>query len=98
MLLRYRVDAVLNFVDGKETFNFVTFEAMAAGCCIVTSSGSGNVRTAASAENLLIERGLDFTEFDYLVLRDEIRRKRRSDIGEFRITGLTPSLLSEVQK
>jgi hypothetical protein len=98
MLLRYRVDAVLNFVDGKETFNFVTFEAMAAGCCIVTSSGSGNVRTAASAENLLIERGLDFTEFDYLALRDEIRRKRRSDIGEFRITGLTPSLLSEVQK
>ena len=97
-LLHHRIDAVANFVDVRETFNFVTFEAMAAGCCIVTSPRSGNVVAAASAENLLIERDEDFAEFDYLALRDEIRRKRRSDIGEFRITGLTPFLLSEVRK
>jgi len=94
-LLQHRIDAVVNFVDGKETFNFVTFEAMAAGCCIVTSPRSGNVVAAASAENLLIEREDDFANLDYLALRDEIRRKRRNDIGEFRLTGLTPSLLSE---
>ena len=94
-LLHHRIDAVVNFVEVKETFNFVTFEAMAAGCCIVTSPRSGNVVAAASAENLLIERHEDFTDFDYLDLRDEIRRKRRNDIGEFRLTGLTPSLLSE---
>lgn len=99
-LLLHRIDAIVNFADAKETFNFVTYEAMAAGCCIVTSSRSGNVVVAASAENLLIERDCDddFANFDYSALRDEIRRKRRSDIGEFRITGLTPSLLSEVRK
>jgi len=96
-LLHHRIDAVVNFVEVKETFNFVTFEAMAAGCCIVTSPRSGNVVAAASAENLLIERHDDFTDFDYLDLRDEIRRKRRNDIGELRLTGLTPSLLSEAQ-
>jgi glycosyltransferase involved in cell wall biosynthesis len=94
-LLHYRIDAVVNFVEVKETFNFVTFEAMAAGCCIVTSPRSGNVVAAASEENLLIERDEDFADFDYLGLCDEIRRKRRNDIGEFRFSGLTPSLLSE---
>ena len=96
-LLDLRIDAVVHFVDGKETFNFVTFEAMAAGCCIVTSAQSGNVFAAASAENLLIERDADFNNFDYLALRDEIRRKRRNEIGEFRLTGLTPSLLSAAE-
>jgi len=96
-LLHHRIDAVVNFTEVKETFNFVTFEAMAAGCCIVTSPRSGNVVAAASAENLLIERDEDFTDFDYLDLHNEIRRKRRNDIGEFRLTGLTPSLLSEAQ-
>jgi glycosyltransferase involved in cell wall biosynthesis len=98
-LLLHRIDAIVNFVDAKETFNFVTFEAMAAGCCIVTSSRSGNVVVAASAESLLIERDCDddFANFDYLALRDEIRRKRRNDIGEFRLTGLTASLLTEAK-
>ena len=97
-LLLHRIDAVVNFVDAKETFNFVTFEAMAAGCCILTSPRSGNVRAAAFAENLLIERDGDFDNFDYLALRDEIRRKRRNEIGEFRVTGLTPSLLLEASR
>jgi hypothetical protein len=98
LLIDHRVDAVMNFVDGKETFNFVTFEAMAAGCCVITSPRSGNVIAAAVAENLLIEVDDDSAAFDYLALRDEIRLKRRTDIGEFRITGLTPKLLSEVKK
>jgi hypothetical protein len=97
-LLEYRIDAVMNFVDGKETFNFVTFEAMAAGCCIVTSPRSGNVLAAASVEGLLIELEDDSIEFDYVALRDEIRAKRRCDLGEFQITGLTPSLLREVNQ
>lgn len=97
-LLEYRIDAVMNFVDGKETFNFVTFEAMAAGCCIVTSPRSGNVLAAASVEGLLIELEDDSIEFDYVALRDEIRAKRRCDFGEFQITGLTPSLLREVNQ
>ncbi len=98
LLIDNRVDAVMNFVDGKETFNFVTFEAMAAGCCVITSPRSGNVIAAAAAENLLIEVDDDYAAFDYLALRDEILLKRRTDIGEFRITGLTPKLLSEVKK
>jgi hypothetical protein len=98
LLIDHRVDAVMNFVDGKETFNFVTFEAMAAGCCVITSPRSGNVIAAAVAENLLIEVDDDSAAFDYLALRDEIRLRRRTDIGEFRITGLTPRLLSEVKK
>jgi glycosyltransferase involved in cell wall biosynthesis len=98
LLIDHRIDAVMNLVEGKETFNFVTFEAMAAGCCVITSPRSGNVIAAATAENLLIEIDDDFAAFDYLALRDEIRSKRRTDIGEFRITGLTPKLLSEAKK
>ena len=92
-LLEHRIDAVMNFVDGKESFNFVTFEAMAAGCCIVTSPRSGNVLVAAANEGLLIELEDDSIDFDYVALRDEIRAKRRCDLGEFHITGLTPALL-----
>ena len=95
VLLEHRVDAVMNFVDGKETFNFVTFEAMAAGCCIVTSPRSGNVLVAAADEGLLIEVEDDSIDFDYIALRDEIQAKRRCDIGVFQITGLTPSLLNK---
>jgi hypothetical protein len=98
LLVDHRIDAVMNLVEGKETFNFVTFEAMAAGCCVITSPRSGNVIAAATAEDLLIEIDDDFSAFDYLALRDEIRLKRRTDIGEFRITGLTPKLLSEAKK
>ena len=98
LLIDHRIDVVMNLVEGKETFNFVTFEAMAAGCCVITSPRSGNVIAAATAENLLIEIDDDFAAFDYLALRDEIRGKRRTDIGEFRFTGLTPMLLSEVKK
>jgi len=97
-LLDHGIDAVVNFVDGKETFNFVTFEAMAAGCCIVTSSRSGNVIAAATDENLVIEVGDDFSKFDYSSLHNEILRKRRNDVGEFRFTGLTPALIAEVTK
>ena len=97
-LLEHRIDAVMNFVDGKETFNFVTFEAMAAGCCIVTSPRSGNVLVAAANEGLLIEVEDDSIDFDYIALRDEIRAKRRCDLGEFQFTGLTPSLLLEVNQ
>ena len=97
-LLDHRIDAVVNFVDGKETFNFVTFEAMAAGCCIITSSRSGNVIAAATDENLLIEVDDDFAKFDYSSVRDQILRKRRNDVGEFRFTGLSPSLIAEVTK
>ena len=98
LLIDHRIDAVMNLVEGKEPFNFVTFEAMAAGCCVITSPRSGNVIAAATAENLLIEIDDDFSAFDYLALRDEIRSKRRTDIGEFRITGLTPKFLSEAKK
>ena len=97
-LVHHRIDAVMNLADGKETFNFVTYEAMAAGCCIITSPRSGNVSSAAAAEGLLIELEDDPESFDYPALREEIRAKRRIDIGEFRITGLTPSLLSEAKK
>ena len=58
----------------------------------------GTAPAAAFAENLLIERDGDFDNFDYLALRDEIRRKRRNEIGEFRVTGLTPSLLLEASR
>jgi len=92
-LVEHKIDAVMNIVDGKETFNFVTFEAMAAGCCIITSDRSGNVIAAAARENLLIEVADDPESFDYLGMRDQIRSKRRIDVGEFHITGLTPSLL-----
>ena len=97
-LSQHRIDAVMNFVDGKEAFNFVTFEAMAAGCCIVTSPRSGNVLVAAANEGLLIELEDDSIDFDYVSLRDEIRAMRRCDLGEFQFTGLTPSLLLEVNQ
>ena len=95
-LVEHRIDAVMNFVDGKETFNFVSFEAMAAGCCIVTSPRSGNVLVAAEDEGLLIELEDDPVAFDYIALGDEIRAKRRCDLGEFHISGLTPALLLRV--
>ena len=95
-LVEHRIDAVMNFVDGKETFNFVSFEAMAAGCCIVTSPRSGNVLVAAENEGLLIELEDDPVAFDYIALGDEIRAKRRCDLGEFHISGLTPALLLRV--
>ena len=98
VLLEHRIDAVMNFVDGKETFNFVTFEAMAAGCCVLTSPRSGNVLAAAAAENLLVQVEDDAAEFDYLGIRDEIRGKRRVEICNFEITGLTPAVLEELFK
>jgi hypothetical protein len=88
----------MNFVDGKETFNFVTFEAMAAGCCVLTSPRSGNVLAAAAAENLLVQVEDDAAEFDYLGVRDEIRGKRRVEICNLEITGLTPAVLEELFK
>jgi len=96
LLLENRIDAVVNLVEGKETFNFVAFEAMAAGCCVIASLGSGNVVVAAEAEDLLVEVEDGVIEFDYEAIRDEIRCKRRCDIGRFEITGLTPALLSVV--
>ena len=96
LLLENRIDAVANLVEGKETFNFVTFEAMAAGCCVLTSLGSGNVVVAAESEGLLVQVEDGVMGFDYEAIRDEIRRKRRCDIGRFHITGLTPALLSVV--
>ncbi len=96
LLLENRIDAVVNLVEGKETFNFVTFEAMAAGCCVVASHGSGNVVVAAEGEGLLVQVEDGIMEFDYEAIRDEIRRKRRCDVGRFEFTGLTPALLSVV--
>lgn len=94
-LLEHRIDAIVNLVDGKETFNFVTYEAMAAGCCVLTSARSGNVLLAAAAEGLLVEVPDEETEFDYESILREVRSRRRTDIGEFRLTGLTPRLVRE---
>jgi len=94
-LLEHQIDAIINLVDGKETFNFVTYEAMAAGCCVLTSARSGNVLLAAAAEGLLVEVQDEETEFEYDSIVREIRTRRRNDIGEFLLTGLTPQLVRD---
>lgn len=94
LLISHQIDAVVNFVDVKETFNFVTYEAIAAGCCVMASRQSGNVFEAAAKEGLLIECPSESGSFDYERIVEEIRSKRRDSIGEFVFTGLSPGLLS----
>ena len=96
LLVEHRIDAVMNFVDGKETFNFVTYEAMAAGCCVITSPRSGNVLAAATEESLAVEVADETEAFDYEWILAEVRRRRRDDIGAFVLTGLTPAVLRGV--
>lgn len=53
-LIEHGIHVVVNWARWAETFSFVTFEAMAAGCFIVTHRNSGNVAAAAEEAGRLL--------------------------------------------
>ena len=87
-----RIDAVLNWARWRETFNFVTYEAMAAGCLIITNESSGNVVAAARQ----FDMALVFDSFEDVVAPGALIRALRRKLadgppstGRLEMTGLS---------
>jgi glycosyltransferase involved in cell wall biosynthesis len=95
-LLEYEVDAALVWPLWPETFSLVTFEALAAGCAIVTHEGSGNVVAAAREagralvldDQRRLERAVLTGRLASSILESRSLRPRPS---RFVWTGLTPA-------
>jgi hypothetical protein len=97
LLVEHGIEAVLNWPRWKETFNFVNYESLAAGCLVITHPDSGHVVDAAreveaaivfdSIEELLSDRGL--AERIRSHHRDVPRQAR-----VFEMTGLSSALIA----
>lgn len=91
-------DVVIVWPLCRETFSFVTFEAAAAGCAIITNPDSGNV--AAAVE----ERGLGWVLADEAALRAAFetgdvqalsRAARKPALHDLEFSALTADLIRE---
>jgi hypothetical protein len=90
---------VLLWPEWPETFSLVTYEALAAGCLVITHPSSGNVVVAAEAAGLALvvddARSLErLTISGALARLIRQRSATRPPPGRFEWTGLTPTRLA----
>jgi hypothetical protein len=93
-----RADAVLIWPLCRETFSFVAFEAVAAGCAVITGPDSGNVAAfvAEGGHGRVLDEaalGAAFASGDILALARAQRRPMTCDIA---FSALTADLLPEL--
>jgi hypothetical protein len=97
LLVERGIDAVINWPRWKETFNFVNYESLAAGCLVITNPDSGHVVDAAREFN----RAIVFDSIEDLLsdggLAERIRLHHREvprQLKAFEMTGLSPALIA----
>ena len=97
LLVEFGIEAVFNWPRWKETFNFVNYESLAAGCLVITNPDSGHVVDAAIEAN----RGIVFASMEELLsdagLAGRIRSHHRDvprQVMTFEMTGLSPSVIA----
>ena len=90
ILVEYQIDAVFISPTWEETFCFVAYEALSAGCRIICNSESGNVIDAAIGNSIIMDE-MNFQSVARLT--DEIIKAREEDrfISEFLFTGTIAS-------
>lgn len=97
-LERFEIDVVLFWPLWRETFSFTVYEAIAAGCAILTGPDSGNV-AAVTAEReagwvLPDEAALDAAFADGRVL-ELARAVRRPMLYDLDLSGMTADLIRD---
>lgn len=95
-LERLEIDVVLLWPLWRETFSFAVYEALAAGCAVVTGPDSGNVAAvvASSGQGLVLP---DDTAVEAAFESDEMaklsRARRRPMLYDLTLSGMTADLL-----
>lgn len=95
LLVEYGIDAVLIWPEWPETFSFVTIEALAAGCAVITHPQSGNVAHLARAAGAALEYQNEVELLEDRLLGRKLleRRGRQRVVGAVAVTGLSRSAL-----
>lgn len=95
-LERLEIDVVLQWPLWRETFSFAVYEAIAAGCAVVTGPDSGNVAAVAAstgqglvlADDAAVEAAFESGEMAKLS-----RAERRPMLYDLSLSGMTADLL-----
>ena len=97
LLVEYGIEAVLNWPRWKETFNFVNFESLAAGCLVITNPDSGHVVDAARE----FDRAIVFDSIEELLSDVGLAERIRShhldvprQVMAFEMTGLSSAIIA----
>ena len=97
LLVEYGIEAVLNWPRWKETFNFVNFESLAAGCLVITNPDSGHVVDAARE----FDRAIVFDSIEELLSDVGLAERIRShhlevprQVMAFEMTGLSSAIIT----
>jgi glycosyltransferase involved in cell wall biosynthesis len=90
LLVQHQIDAVFICPTWEETFCFVAYEALAAGCKVICTKDSGNVFDASFGDSIIYDlEGLDLVSR----IKEEILSSRKLDrhISDFEFTGTVAS-------
>jgi glycosyltransferase involved in cell wall biosynthesis len=90
LLVRYQIDAVFICPTWEETFCFVAYEALAAGCKVICSKESGNVYDASLNNSIIYEsKDADIAEH----IRTELLHARETErrLSDFVFSGTVAS-------
>lgn len=97
LLVEHGIEAVLNWPRWKETFNFVNYESLAAGCLVITNPGAGHVVDAARE----LDRAIVFDSVEKLVSETGLAERIRShhlevprQVLAFEMTGLSSAIIA----
>ena len=96
-MVEHGIEAVLNWPRWKETFNFVNYESLAAGCLVITNPGAGHVVDAARE----LDRAIVFDSVKELVSETGLAERIRShhlevprQVLAFEMTGLSSAIIA----
>ena len=90
LLVNYQIDAVFVCPTWQETFCFVVYDALSAGCQIICNSASGNVFDASIESQILLDK-VDAKSVERV--KEELMKARNFDrrVSEFEFTGTIAS-------